>query len=189
MGTTHNVFNYLCTIFSNIWTKFILTVTRKQLQASLNCQSCISDVSGSEIWDLWLQLYFFRPQLSGDEGFEENHLIAGSSQRMHYIFPTYCCLIQLDSINTADGCKKRIPICIPRTGIITDSGFKKETCRNCLFPTDCGWGRCWVSLYFFTDLPEKMRTFPLYKGDYCITMGWFWWHSCGLTCWEHIFRL
>lgn len=112
----------------------MLTVTEQKHQASLNCHNCINNVNGSEIWGLVISVVSLDHSFPGNEGLEENHLITGSSQRMNYTFPTDCCLIQLDSINTADRCKKRIPTCTPGMGIVNDFRLVKGNLQELSFP-------------------------------------------------------
>lgn len=45
--------------------KILLALTREQLQASLNWQSCVANINGSETSDLWFQFCFLGPQFSG----------------------------------------------------------------------------------------------------------------------------
>lgn len=126
----------------------------------------------------------------GNKGLEETWLITVSSQRKHYNFPTYCCLIQLDSINSsADGFKKRTPVSSPGTGIVTDWGLSKEM-WELFFPCRHPFRKIpGLPLPFSLICRENDKPFPLYKEDYLNSIGWFWWHSCVLTSWEHIFLL
>lgn len=111
------------------------------------------------------------------------------SQRMHYNFPTYCCLIELDSINTADGCKKEFLHPAQEQKLSLIQACQKKPARTFPSPQTSIQQDDRLPFTFYTDLQRQWKAISPVKRCYLISISCFWWHSCGLTSWENIFLL
>lgn len=65
---------------------------------------------------------------------------------------------------------------------------KKKPARSVLSPQTSVEDGAGSPFIFFTELPRKWEHFPCID-NYCVTMELFWWHSCSLIHWKHIFSL
>lgn len=165
MAIIPDVFNYFCTIFSNIWAKFLLALTREQLQASLNWQSCVSNASGSEIWDLWFQFCFFRPQFSGKwrvwgKLLDNWQLLEDALYLSHILLAVW---YNLTASTRLMSVKRGFLYATQARKLSLVQVHKKKPARTVLSPPTSVGDDAGSPFNFFHRITEKLRTISLYR--------------------------